>query len=153
MLDQLTVSHRGETALIATDRTHKPLQLILHCPQGLAAGTDVRVLMSTFHSYTFDWQFDGVRLENGAGRVVLGHDLPRDWTERTRGGVGPAGGGLIGRPANEVHLCVVQVTQALTPGAQLVFAFGVLPSIHAGIEGALLVKVRQQGSELVHASG
>lgn len=146
-IDQLTITHTGVTTFTATDRTLKPITVTITCPQGLAAGTDLRVSMSTFHSYTTDWQLDGVTVAAGTGRIVVGHELPRDWTERVRGGVGPAGGGLVGRPINEVHLVVFQVTEPLSSGAQIVVALRANSSIHAAIAGALLVKVRAPGDE------
>lgn len=153
MTISLHVRSEGTTQFVATERDPKPLQVIVACPQGLPAGTDVRLSNSTFHSYTHEWEFDGVRVEGGSGRVVLGHDLPRDWTEKTRGGVSPAGGGLIGRPVNEVYLCAVQITQALSPGARLIFALRIVPAVHAGIEGALQVSVRAPGATTFDAVG
>ncbi|MFT5087825.1 MAG: hypothetical protein ACI906_003271 [Candidatus Latescibacterota bacterium] len=49
--------------------------------------------------------------------VVLGHGLARDWTDMPRGGDGPAGGGLVGRPINPLYLCTIQVTKSLAEGA------------------------------------
>lgn len=142
MTDLFSVSLEGTTSFVATERALKPISLVLTSVNGIDAGTDVRISMSSFHAYTADWRFDGVTVEDGAGRVVVGHELPQDWTERVRGGVGPAGGGLIGRPVNEVHLCLFQVTQTLSPGARLRVRLRVNSSIHAAVEGALLVKVR-----------
>lgn len=147
MVNQLAVAHEGITTFTATDRTLKPISILIYCPDGLAAGTDVRLSMSTFHSYTVDWQFDGITVEEGTGRVVVGHELPRDWTERVRSGVGPAGGGLIGRPINEVHLCLCQITESLSPGARLRIALRANSSIHTAIAGALLVKTRTPADE------
>jgi len=153
MIIPLHVRSEGATQFVATDRDSQPLQVILDCPQGLPAGTDVRLSNSTFHSYTDGWEFDGVRVAGGSGRVVLGHELPRTWTEKTRGGVSPAGGGLVGRPVNEVYLCAVQVTQSLSPGARLIFALRIVPSVHAGIEGALRVSVRAPDAATFDAVG
>ncbi|MSR84130.1 MAG: hypothetical protein EXS58_14600 [Candidatus Latescibacteria bacterium] len=153
MTNPLRSTYEGPAIFIATDRNPKPIKVGLECPAGLAYGTDVRISISTFHSYTFDWSLDGFAIERGKGRVVLGHDLPRDWTDWTRGGVGPAGGGLIGRPLCEVYLCTVQITQSLSPGAHLVFSLRVVSSVHADVQGDLLVKVRHPGSEFFEQVG
>ncbi|MCC9077057.1 hypothetical protein FKZ61_013180 [Litorilinea aerophila] len=143
----MKVRYEGATEFVATDKEPKPIKVIVECPEGLTAGTDVRVSISTFHSYTRVWTLDGIEVENGNGRFVLGHGLPHTWHQMTRGGVGPAGGGLIGRPVGEVYLCTIQITQSLSPGAHLVFAFRAAASPHADVEGSLLVKVRAPGVE------
>ncbi len=147
MSEPIQLTHTGTTTFVATERTPQPLCLRLTCPEGLAAGTDLRVEMSNFHAYTTDWQLDDVRVEGGEGRLVVGHELPQDWTERIRGGVGPAGGGLMGRPANAVHLLLFQITQSLAPGASVVVALRVNSSLHAGVAGALLVRRRLPSAE------
>ena len=141
-IDSLRVTHEGHTAFVATDRNPKLLKVSVVCSQGLAVGTEVRISASTFHTMAPEWRLDGVAVEEGKGRVVLGHDLPRDWMERTRGGVGPAGGGLIGRPIGEVYLCTVQVLRTLSLGAHLAFAFQLTGSRFSAVEGALQVQAR-----------
>ena len=142
----LKVIFEGDSDFVATERATKPIRVVVECPQGLDSGTDVRVVISTFHSYTRDWKFQGAVVEGGKGVVVLGHGLPVGWDEMIRGGVGPAGGGLVGRPINELYLCTVQVTRSLSPGSRLVFPFHANSSPHADVEGSLQVKVRAPGS-------
>jgi hypothetical protein len=113
----------------------------------------VRITISTFHSSSRQWTLEDPFVEGGEGVVVLGHGLARDWTDMTRGGDGPAGGGLVGRPINELYLCTIQVTKALVAGARLVFPFGVVPSPHAAIAGDLQVRVRRSGSEVFDKVG
>ncbi len=146
-MTNLLVSCEGPTHFVATDREPKPVWVRIDCPEGLAAGTDVRLSISTFHSYTRDWRLDDIVISQGQGRFVVGHQLPQDWRQMTRGGDGPAGGGLIGRPINEIYLATLQITQSLTPGSILTFALHVGVSPHAGIEGALLLKLRAPGAE------
>ena len=153
MYEQLTVSHEGQTDLVATDRENKGLQVYVFCPAGLEAGADVRVTISTFHSSSRQWTLTDPFVEGGEGVVVLGHGLARDWTDMTRGGDGPAGGGLVGRPINELYLCTIQVTKALAEGARLVFPFGVVSAPHAAITGDLQVRVRRAGSEVFEKVG
>ncbi|MEE3259757.1 MAG: CehA/McbA family metallohydrolase [Candidatus Latescibacterota bacterium] len=148
MYEKLAVSYEGQTELVATDQECKPLRIFVACPQGLEAGADVRITISTFHSSNRQWTLANPFVEGGEGVVVLGHGLARDWTDMTRGGDGPAGGGLVGRPINELYLCTIQVTKALAAGARLVFPFGVVPSPHAAIAGDLQVRVRRSGSEV-----
>ena len=143
MNNSLRLDCKGQTEFIATNRSPQPLKVMLECPQGLAAGSDVRVCISSFHSLTSEWSFEGMAVEGGDGRVVLGHGLPSSWTEKTQGGIGPAGGGLVGRPVGEVYLCTAQVTRDLVPGSRLVFSFGAVASTFAAVEGALSVKVRE----------
>jgi hypothetical protein len=128
---------------VATDEGPQPLRVSLVCPSGLVAGTDVRVTISSFHSFTHRWRLDDPYVDGDTGVVVLGHGLPRDWTDMIRGGDGPAGGGLVGRPVNELYLCTVQVTRSLAPGECLVFPFGAACSPHADIEGSLQVRLRR----------
>ena len=146
MNQPLHITYGGANTFVATDGETQPVTVTVTCPQGLAAGTDVRVSISTFHSYTRAWRLDDVRVE-GDGSFVLGHGLPEAWHQMTRGGVGPAGGGLIGRPVGEIYLCTVQITRTLAPGACLVFAFQAAVSPHADVEGNLQVKVRAPGVE------
>ena len=153
MYEQLIVSHEGQTDLVATDRENKDLQVYVDCPAGLEAGADVRVTISTFHSSSRQWRLTDPFVEGGEGVVVLGHGLARDWTDMTRGGDGPAGGGLVGRPINELYLCTIQVTKALTAGARLVFPFGVVSAPHAAIAGDLQVRVRRAGFEVFEKVG
>lgn len=153
MTDPLHVRFAGATQFVATEKNPQPVTVILECPQGLAAGTDVRVTISTFHSYTRAWELDKIRVEGGSGCFVLGHSLPRAWHQMTRGGVGPAGGGLIGRPVGEIYLCTVQITRSLSPGARLVFALRAAVSPHADVEGSLRVKVRAPDAEAFEPVG
>ena len=99
MYEQLEIHYEGQTEFVATDQQVKPLRLFVACPAGLEAGADVRVSISTFHSCSRKWTLEDPFVEGGEGVVVLGHGLARDWTDMTRGGDGPAGGGLVGRPA------------------------------------------------------
>ena len=148
MYQQVEVAYQGQTEFVATDREAKPLDIYVRCPDGLEAGVDVRVSISTFHSTNRQWTLGDPYIEEGEGVVVLGHGLSYDWTDMTRGGAGPAGGGLIGRPINEHYLCTVQVTKALSAGARLVFPFGIVPSQHAAITGDMQVRVRRPASEV-----
>ena len=143
MYDQLEIHYEGQTEFVATDQQRKSLRLFVACPAGLEAGADVRVSISAFHSFSRKWTLEDPFVEGGEGVVVIGHGLARDWTDMTRGGDGPAGGGLVGRPINELYLCTIQVTKALSAGARLVFPFGVVPSPHADISGDLQVRVRR----------
>ena len=107
-------------------RSQSHFRLFVTCPAGLEAGADVRVTVSSFHTHSPRWTLADPFVEKGEGVVVIGHGLPGgDWTDLTRGGDGPAGGGLVGRPLNEVYLCTVQVTGSLSPGARLVFPFNI----------------------------
>ena len=153
MYEQLEIHYEGQTEFVATDQQVKPLRLFVTCPAGLEAGADVRVSISTFHSYSHKWTLVDPFVEGGEGVVVIGHGLARDWTDMTRGGDGPAGGGLVGRPVNELYLCTVQVTKSLSAGARLVFPFGVVPSPHADISGALQVRVRRPEAEVFEKVG
>ena len=153
MVEPLAVTFAGPAGFVATDLLPKPVTVTLTCPQGLRAETDVRVSISSFHSYTRAWELDAIDVVGGSGRYVLGHGLPRAWHQMTRGGVGPAGGSLIGRPINEIYLCTIQITQALSPGAKLVFAFRAAVSPHADVIGELMVKVRAPDSECFEAVG
>ena len=135
-IEKLEVTFEGTNDFVATESETKPVKVILECPQGLESGTDVRVVISTFHSFTRDWKFDGAIVNNGKGVVVLGHGLPVGWDEMIRGGVGPAGGGLIGRPISELYLCTVQVARSLSPGSRLVFPFHANGSPHANVKGS-----------------
>lgn len=146
MTENLAVSHQGSTDLVADRRALSPLDIRLECPDGLEAGSDVRLSIDSFHSFRPEWRLDAPRVEGG-GRIVLGHGLPTDWTERVRGGIGPAGGNLVGRPINEVYLCTVQVRQALTAGTRLVFPLHINASIHAAIAAALHISVRPPQAE------
>jgi len=153
MYQQVEVAYQGQTEFVATDREAKPLDIYVRCPDGLEAGVDVRVSISTFHSTNRQWTLGDPYVEEGEGMVVLGHGLSYDWTDMTRGGAGPAGGGLIGRPINEHYLCTVQVTKALSVGARLVFPFGIVPSQHAAITGDMQVRVRRPASEVFEKVG
>ena len=145
-MESLNVVFEGTMKFVATNRETKSLRVIVECPQGLESGTDIRVVITTFHSFTRDWKSEGASVENGEGAVVLGHGLPIGWDEMIRGGVGPAGGGLVGRPVGELYLCTVQVTQSISPGSRLVFPFLANSSPHADVEGSLQVKVRKPES-------
>ena len=153
MYEQLEVHYQGPTEFVATDQQPQPLRLFVTCPAGLEAGADVRVSINAFHSYSRQWTLEDPFVEGGEGVVVLGHGLPRDWTDMTRGGDGPAGGGLVGRPINELYLCTIQVTKSLSAGARLVFPLGVVPSPHADISGALQVRVRRPEAEVFDKVG
>ena len=153
MYEQLAVHYEGQTEFVATDQQRTPLRLFVTCPAGLEAGADVRVSISTFHSYSRKWTLADPFVEGGEGVVVIGHGLPRDWTDMTRGGDGPAGGGLVGRPINELYLCTIQVTKSLSAGARLVFPLGVVPSPHADISGVLQVRVRRPEAEVFDKVG
>ena len=153
MYESLEVKYEGQTAFVATDREAKALTVYLRCPAGLEAGADVRVSISTFHSKNRQWTLEDPYVEDGEGVVVLGHGLAYDWTDMTRGGDGPAGGGLVGRPVNEQYLCTIQVTKALSTGARLVFCFGIVPSHFAAITGDLQVRVRRPASEAFEKVG
>ena len=142
----MRVTHEGTTQFVATDREPKPLTITLECPEGLPAGTDVRLCCGSFHSHTPEWRLEGIDVE-GDGRVALGHGLPSSWHEKTQGGIGPAGGGLIGRPVGEVYLSTVQVGRALSAGTRLHFRLRAVGSRHAAVQGALRVKVREPSSE------
>ena len=116
MYEQLQIHFEGQTEFVATDQEPKPFRLNVTCPAGLEAGADLRVTASTFHSHSPRWTLADPFVEGGEGVLVIGHGLPHgDWTDLTRGGDGPAGGGLVGRPVNEVYLCTVQVTGSLSP--------------------------------------
>ena len=153
MYEQLRVSYEGETELVATDQEPKALQVYVSCPAGLEAGADVRVTISTFHSSSRKWTLSDPFIEGGEGVAVLGHGLARDWTDMTRGGDGPAGGGLVGRPLNELYLCTIQITKALSAGARLVFPFGIVPSPHAAVQGDFQVRVRRPAAEVFERLG
>ena len=153
MYEQLEIHYEGQTEFVATEQQVKPLRLFVTCPAGLEAGADVRVSISTFHSYSRKWTLADPFVEGGEGVVMIGHGLALDWTDMTRGGDGPAGGGLVGRPLNELYLCTVQVTKSLSAGARLVFPFGVVPSPHADISGALQVRVRRPEAEVFEKVG
>ena len=154
MYEQLEIHCEGQTELVATDRELKPFRLYVTCPAGLEAGADVRVAVSSFHTHSPQWTLADPFVEKGEGVVVIGHGLPGgDWTDLTRGGDGPAGGGLVGRPLNEVYLCTVQVTGSLSPGARLVFPFNITPSPHADVSGALQVRVAAARSRAVREGG
>ena len=153
MYEQLQIHYEGQTEFVATDQEPKPFRLYVTCPAGLEAGADLRVTASTFHTHSPGGPLADPFVEGGDGVVVIGHGLPGDWTDLTRGGDGPAGGGLVGRPVNEVYLCTVQVTGALSPGARVVFPFGITPSPHADVSGALQVRVRRPEAELFEKVG
>ena len=153
MYEQLIVGHEGQTDLVATDRESKDVRVYVDCPAGLEAGADVRVTISTFHSSSRQWMLEDPFVQGGEGVVVLGHGLARDWTDMTRGGDGPAGGGLVGRPINELYLCTIQVTKALAEGTRLVYPFGVVSAPHAAISGDLQVRVRRAGCEVFEKVG
>ena len=55
MYEQLAIHYEGQTEFVATDQQRKPLRLFVTCPAGLEAGADVRVSISTFHSYSRKW--------------------------------------------------------------------------------------------------
>ena len=57
-----------------------------------------------------------------------------------------------GRSTNSI-LCTIQVTKSLSAGARLVFPFGVVPSPHADISGALQVRVRRPEAEVFEKVG
>ena len=106
MYEQLEIHYEGQTEFVATDQQVKPLRLFVTCPAGLEAGADVRVSISTFHSYSRKWTLADPFVEGGEGVVVIGHGLARDWTDMTRGGDGPAGGGLVGSDRSMNSTCV-----------------------------------------------
>jgi len=142
--DKFTVRYEGTSAFVTANRSPQQVQVILECPDGLAEGADVRVSVSTFHTVSFrESHLASTEVENGSGAVVVGHGVPRHWTDMTRGGVGPAGGGIVGRPVGEVHLAAVQVRRPLSPGARLVLNFDLLLSVHSDIQGTLRTAVRQ----------
>ena len=140
-------SYDGPTTFVATDREPHAARVIVECADGLAAGSDVRVSISTFHTIDYRSSLTGLHVEGGEGKVVLGHGVPRGWTEMTRGGVGPAGGGIVGRPVGEVYLTTVQVRKSLSPGTRIVFSYELLLSEHAGLGGDLFVGVREPLSD------
>ena len=148
MADEFTIRYEGTSAFVTTDRTPKEVHVILECSDGLAEGADVRVSVSTFHTVSFpESDLTSAEVKNGSGAVVVGHGVPKHWTDMTRGGVGPAGGGIVGRPVGQVHLAAVQVRRPLSPGARLVFKFDLLLSVHADIQGSLQTAVRQPLAE------
>ena len=143
------ISYEGPTSFVATDRGPHEARLIVECPDGLVAGSDVRVSISTFHTLDLGRSdLTGLEVEGGEGIVVLGHGVPRSsWTEATQGGVGPAGGGLIGRPVGAVYLSTVQVRKSLSPGARIVFSYDLVVVAHSGLGGELFVSVREPLSD------
>ena len=144
MAQLFSVHYEGTRSFVATDRAPQRVRLVLECPRGLAEGADVRVLASTFHMVDFALStLASAEVENGSGQTVIGHGVPKHWTEMTQGGVGPSGGGIVGRPVGEVYLSTVQVRRPLTTGARLVLAFDLTLSPHADITGDLRVQVRQ----------
>lgn len=153
MTEPLEVTFVGPANFVATDTVTKPVTVTVTCPQGLTAGTDVRISISSFHAYTQAWELDAIDIVGGEGRYVLGHGLPRAWHQMTRGGAAPAGGGLIGRPINEIYLCTIQITQAISPGASIVFALRAGVSPHADVAGELMVKVRPPDAECFEGIG
>ena len=153
MYESLEVTYEGQVNFVATDRESKALTVFVRCPERLEAGADVRVTISTFHSTNRQWSLQEPYVEDGEGVVVLGHGLAYDWTDMTRGGDGPAGGGLVGRPVNEQYLCTIQVTKVLSEGARLVFCFGIVSSQFAAITGDMQVRVRRPASEAFEKVG
>ena len=85
MYEQLEIHYEGQTEFVATDQQRTPLRLFVTCPAGLEAGADVRVSISTFHSYSRKWTLADPFVEGGEGVVVIGHGLPRDWTDMDAG--------------------------------------------------------------------
>ena len=55
MYEQLEIHFEGQTEFVATDQEPKPFRLFVACPRGLEAGADVRVTVSTFHTYSHQW--------------------------------------------------------------------------------------------------
>ena len=146
--ERIEVAYEGPRQFVTTDDDPKPIRITLTCHRGLEAGTDLRVSVRNFHAMDWQtWSMDSVEVVDGSGRIVVGHDLPRDWPEMTRGGVGPAGGGLIGRPINEVYMTTVGVTQPISPGARVVFSFRATLQCYAGVGAELMAKVREPESE------
>ena len=70
MYERLAVSYEGQTELVATDQECKPLRVFVACPQGLEAGADVRITISTFHSSSRQWTLEDPFVEGGEGVVV-----------------------------------------------------------------------------------
>jgi len=144
MSQAFSVHYEGTRDFVATNRDPQRISIILECPQGLAEGADVRVLAITFHMVDFTLShLVSADVEDGSGQTVVGHGVPKHWTEMTQGGVGPSGGGIVGRTVGEVYLTTVQVRRPLTPGARLVLAFDLTLSKHADISGNLRAQVRQ----------
>ena len=144
MTPTFSVSYEGTREFIATAREPQCVRLILDCHRGLAGGADVRVLASTFHMVDFQLSaLVDARVEGGSGSTVVGHGVPKHWTEMTQGGIGPSGGGIVVRPVGEIYLTTVQVRRPITPGARLVFSFDLALSPHADIDGDLCIQVRQ----------
>ena len=144
MTPTFSVYYEGAREFIATERKPHRVRLTLVCPDGLAEGADVRVLASTFHMVDFQLSaLVNVEIERGSGATVLGHGVPKHWTEMTQGGIGPAGGGIVGRPVGEVYLTTIQVRRPITPGARLIMSYDVTLSPHADTDGNLRVQVRQ----------
>ena len=142
MSQEYSVQYEGTRDFVATNRAPQRVRIILDCPQGLAEGADVRVLASTFHMVDFDRStLVSSQVEGGSGATVTGHGVPKHWTEMTQGGVGPSGGGIVGRPVGEVYLSTVQVRRPISPGAQIVLSFDLTLSAHADIDGDLRVQV------------
>jgi hypothetical protein len=52
MTDAMRVHYEGPTVFPVTDREPKRLRIALECPQGLAAGTDVRVMLRYFRAFS-----------------------------------------------------------------------------------------------------
>ena len=154
MYEQLEIHYEGQTEFVATDQQVKPLRLFVTCPAGLEAGADVRVSISSvpflFPQVDACRSFCRRRRGRGGVRSRVGARLDRYDAGRRRAG---CGGGLVGRPLNELYLCTIQVTKSLSAGARLVFPFGVVPSPHADISGALQVRVRRPEAEVFEKVG
>ena len=67
MYQQVEVAYQGQTEFVATDREAKPLDIYVRCPDGLEAGVDVRVSISTFHSTNRQWTLGDPYVEKGEG--------------------------------------------------------------------------------------
>ena len=117
----LEIHYEGQTEFVATDQQVQALAAICHLSGGLGSWCRC-ARFDQFVPFLFpQWTLADPFVEGGEGVVVLGHGLARDWTDMTRGGDGPAGGGLVGRPINELYLSTIQVTKSLSAGARLVF--------------------------------
>lgn len=146
MLDTLRLTYEGPHDFIATDRTPRPLKLILSCPEGLPAGAEVRATVTGFRAFTDGgWDVVDVEVVGGRGRIIIGQGMPIHFRDLVMPGVSPGGGQLVGGDHNRVQLCTVIVTGALEPGADMVFSLTAIGPRHARIYPVLEVTARLQG--------
>jgi hypothetical protein len=139
----MRVAHEGKTVYVADDPAASPQRLTLDCPDGLAAGARVQLILQGRYFVSAgmtgsSWTLQGVEVLGG-GRVVTEKEPFNDFFSLQ-------GSEFRDRPRHYPFV-VVRVEEALKPGAKLAFNLVGRPSVYAvaPIHGLMWLEVARPG--------